>query len=76
MINKMIAAIFLLASLSMLIGCQSTRTSTSNTDAVKATQKSPVGPVGKLKFDVPKDIDLTDIINGSVSNAEKETIQN
>jgi len=74
MIKKMISAAFLLAVLSMMIGCQTTGTSTSKIDAVKATQKSPVGPAGKLNFDVAKDIDLTDIINGSVSSAEKETI--
>lgn len=58
----------------LLVGCQTTGTSITNTGGVKPTQTSPKGPVGKLKFDVPKNVDLTDIVNGTVVNAEKETI--
>jgi dienelactone hydrolase len=74
MIKKLIAIFLLLASLTASIGCQTTGRSTSITDDAKALQKSPKGPVGKLKFEVAKGVDLTDIINGSVANAEKETI--
>lgn len=37
-------------------------------------EKSTTGPVGKLYYDVPKNVDLTDIISGTASRAEKEKI--
>ena len=74
MIKKVIAIFLLLVSLTIYIGCRTTGPSTLDADGVKSAQKSPKGPVGKLKFDVAKGVDLTDIINGSVAKAEKETI--
>ena len=74
MIKKVTTIFLLLTLLTVYFGCRTAGPSTSNTDVVKAAQNSPKGPVGKLKFNVPKGVDLTDIIDGSVANADKETI--
>jgi|GEM_PF-2343824 len=74
MIKKVIAIFLSIALLTIYIGCRTIGPSTLNADGVNAAQKSPKGPVGKLKFDVAKGVDLTDIINGSVAKAGKETI--
>ena len=50
----------------LFIGCQ--------TGGQTMKDGTPVGPTGKIKYEVPRGIDLTDIIDGAAVNAPKEEI--
>jgi len=69
--NQFFKLIFILI-VSLLVGCQTTGTSKTITNDI--SRNTPKGPSGKIKYNVPKNIDLTEIINGKVKDAEQEEI--
>ncbi len=64
-------SIKLLLIIIVVMGCHATGGAKNITDKKKY---SPEGPSGKLNYQVPKNVDLTDIINGAFVNGEREEI--
>ena len=72
MLPKQIFKMLSLIIIVVMMGCVTTEKSiTTTTDSTKISSR---GSSGKLYYEVPENIDLTDIINGTSYNAKSEQI--